>query len=271
MAKKRSNKNKIPLSVRRARQKHKLYHSDDKQVDQLYSHLQHFRYVTRQAQKVLEDRGHTIDSIGTMLKSSWEALKSYAFPDSACKQGCAYCCHIKVECSIPEVVGIFYNMKMSTTPDMLENIAGDVREFVKNPVQDPAWWRKEQAACMFLHPESKSCCIYEFRPLRCRGWNSADVSTCRHGYECQTLNSQSPVGEMQFKVADIMATGIAEGCRRHGLESFPVELFSALNVLLSDSTAMDRWLSGEDVFKSAQTDSVVMTLEKAEEMFKAGL
>lgn len=86
----------------------------------------------------------------------------------ACKKGCAFCCYIPVECTKEEV-------------DLCLELAepGEVKQ-------------GDFAPCPFLDRKNKSCRVYEYRPLACRGMTSTSKVKCEKAYRKRDNKMEIP-------------------------------------------------------------------------------
>lgn len=102
-----------------------------------------------------------------------------------CRQGCAHCCEMAIFISLPEAHAIVLNHRdvVLEVHDELERqeILGkeaglskevlDIFDMTTGPARqafNDKWWNLRRP-CAFLDRESKTCRIYENRPLACRG------------------------------------------------------------------------------------------------------
>lgn len=104
-----------------------------------------------------------------------ETLYAYADGHVACKAGCSYCCHLKIEISRLEAE--YIGDKTGVMPVVL----GEVTQ------RDPYAF-SELTPCSFL--KHGVCSIYEFRPLICRLHVNMDVDDAL----CRFENWNTPDG-----------------------------------------------------------------------------
>lgn len=175
MGKKKAQKNRISLSLRRAVGK-KNMNEHDSQVIKSRAQMANYVNFVRNTEGIYAKYGVCLDALVVMLSSAWKLQDTLTSEETACSKGCVYCCHVMVECSIPEVIAVF-DYLMTMPEAIIEYTSSRVSALVKMPVKDTSWWRENQACCVFLDTEG-CCAIYEFRPLRCRAWNSMDRDVC---------------------------------------------------------------------------------------------
>ncbi|MCA1786376.1 MAG: YkgJ family cysteine cluster protein [Desulfotignum sp.] len=173
--------------------------------------------------------------------------------ETACKSGCAWCCHLRVGVSIPEALVIFHEINARSTADGLAFLKHRIlTTSAKGDTLDEAFWRSTRCPCPFLDLEGTcQCLIYGLRPFSCRAFHSLDDAVCRRGYD-QGIEIQVPCFPLYRASVDLYSSVLIQVAAQKGLASFQVGLVRALEILFQDDTASDRWLLGEDVFLSAK-------------------
>lgn len=168
---------------------------------------------------------------------------------SACHQGCHWCCHLKVEATVPEVLVIATFLREARSPEFATWVSERAAELARDPrVRDSSAKAKARLPCPLLSPDG-SCGAYEVRPLACRGWNSDDSESCERG-----LDDEDAVGITDLAlVKECLAVeiGLATALRDHGFPTYPVELTTALDIALRNPDALERWSDGEPLFAAA--------------------
>lgn len=178
----------------------------------------------------------------------------------ACQSGCSHCCYQAVGVSPPEVFAIYDHLLATRTPDQLD---ADVRRIRDADDKTRGMTSAERLSpdlpCPFLQDEQ--CSIYEVRPLACRGANSLDAAACER-------NLRDPVARREFLAGTAAVPCFLEPIRTfhavtagmqlalqelHGLQVLPLELTAAMRTMIDEpETVPERWLAGEDPFKSAR-------------------
>jgi Fe-S-cluster containining protein len=168
----------------------------------------------------------------------------------ACRAGCSFCCHLRVEVLAPEAIALFRFLKAQIPAEQARAIAARVvanadRVATMTPEQHAA----ARVQCAFLL--DGRCSAYRARPLACAGFHSLDVSECERAFEDAATDSASRipmVGEIKEMEAGT-ATGIGQALRALKLDDQPMELHTALAALLRDPTLISRWRSGRSLIK----------------------
>ncbi len=173
--------------------------------------------------------------------------------EAACKNGCAWCCHLRVGVSIPEALVIFHEIRAQATPEGLAFLKQRILNTSdRGDILDEAFWRSTRCPCPFLDLEGTyQCLIYGLRPFSCRAFHSLDDAVCRKGYD-QGIEIQVPCFPMYRACVDLYSSVLMQAAAQKGLASFQVGFIRALEILFQDDTASDRWLNGEDVFLPAK-------------------
>ncbi|MFZ6689973.1 YkgJ family cysteine cluster protein [Undibacterium sp. SXout11W] len=96
----------------------------------------------------------------------------------ACRAGCSFCCHVRVEAQQPEIDYIAHQLTQLPVAElahivehMRARLAEKQRLIAIDPLQKPP--------CVLL--ENQQCMIYENRPAVCRKGHSIDAQQCADG------------------------------------------------------------------------------------------
>ena len=142
------------------------------------------------------------DAIAYAERSASQAHGADAQSEIACRTGCAWCCHLPVMTSPPEVRLAWAHARGAMPPETLEAIAAEAR-VLDTSVPRP---------CPFLVEDR--CSVYAARPLACRGWNSTDADACRRayalGYERVEIPVHPGLRATFANAGDALARGIAD-------------------------------------------------------------
>ena len=199
-----------------------------------------------------------------------DRLKEQMPPDRpiACRAGCAFCCHIQVSATIPEVLVIAETIKAESDPERLAEVRSRIemhRDKLRELTAEERLHIRQ--ACPLL--VNGQCSVYQIRPLNCRGWNSDDAAKCETFYDDPHSEVKVTVYGPQQAVASMIGTGSQSGLRSHGLEARVVELVAAMEIVMDDPTAGLRWLAGEPVFESAEMAKGDRVFAKMEDEYLA--
>lgn len=170
-------------------------------------------------------------------------------PRPACQKGCAYCCHLHVALTIPELLLAVGYARETKDADELDALAARAKRAADlargtTPLTYP------MPPCAFLG-EDGACTIYGARPLACRGHHSFDVEACRQVFETKK-DVPTPKRETLVMLGDSAARGLRDALGELRLDSGTYELNQALDVALREPQADVRWRNGEAVFAGAR-------------------
>ncbi|HKP10577.1 MAG TPA: YkgJ family cysteine cluster protein, partial [Blastocatellia bacterium] len=168
----------------------------------------------------------------------------------ACKQGCAWCCYVKVDVTAAEVFRIVEHLRASLSQEQLEVLQERVVATDEATRDLSADERLELSVpCPLL--QNDLCSVYPVRPMPCRGMNSTDADSCEESWrEPRTLRviPQHPVIGYNYAV---ITQGLCRTLERAGLDGHLLELNAALRKALETPNAVEQWLGGEPLFGEA--------------------
>ncbi|MCP4021365.1 MAG: YkgJ family cysteine cluster protein [Desulfobacteraceae bacterium] len=202
--------------------------------------------------KLVDDNELSIDILAYAMQQFIDSLLPLP-KEVVCKQGCAFCCHLRVGLSIPEAL-IIHNELMTKAPqDFVQEIQKRINTIAKTgDTVDDTFWHTTRTSCPFLEKSAGSICgVYNIRPLSCRAYHATSVENCKEGYD-KGLETKIPCFPLFRSMIDMYSNAFIAAMKEKKLVSFQVEFTSALHILFSDNTAANRWLKGEDVFKTAR-------------------
>jgi Fe-S-cluster containining protein len=167
----------------------------------------------------------------------------------ACRAGCSFCCHVRVEVLAHEAIALFRYLRSQIPEEQAQAIAAKVvanadRLATMTPEQHTA----ARVQCAFL--VNGRCSAYPARPLACAGFHSLNVSECERAFnDAADLTDRIPmVGEVkEMEIAT--AVGVRQALRDLKLDDQPMELHAAVAALLSDPSLIGRWRNGRSLIK----------------------
>lgn len=169
---------------------------------------------------------------------------------SACREGCAWCCHKTVGTAAPEVLRIAAYLRQTLAPEQLRATLARVNERAEQR-QALRPDRRSRAALPCPLLVENRCSVYPVRPLTCRGYNSTDARQCERSLEPGSQAVVPSYGPQQ-RICTFVLDGMRAGLAESRLDGELLELTAALRIALSEADAAERWLSGDAVFASAQ-------------------
>lgn len=197
-----------------------------------------------------------LDSHGVSLPVLGKAMDAFTrqvidLPqEAACKIGCSYCCHLRVDVSIPELLVIFYEVYDLNLPD-ITFLKTRIQEITsKGNVLEKGFWHFTQERCPFL-ADDHTCAIYSIRPFACRAYHSMDKTVCRQGFE-DRCSVEIPCFPLFRAMTDMFSSVFIKVLADKGYASYPIGFVKGLDMLLNDPSLVDQWLDQKDVFTPAR-------------------
>jgi len=171
-------------------------------------------------------------------------------PLLACREGCDWCCYMRVGTSAAEVLRIAAYLRqtqsaeqLQATRDRVAQLADRRRELKSNQRAD------SRLPCALL--VDHRCSVYPVRPLTCRGCNSTDAQRCEQFVQ-QPDRVVVPDYKPQLRLSTFVLDGLRAGLAEAKLQGDLLELTAALRIALEVPDAAERWLAGEPVFAGAR-------------------
>jgi|SRR5579871_1452210 len=164
----------------------------------------------------------------------------------ACAKGCAFCCHVSVTATAPEVF-LAANALREKYKGNLETILYRVQAADQKTRTLTSQERAlRRIPCALL--EDNACSIYAARPGACRGFVSTSAKACERGFNGEhNVQIDTPgvwialrSAEKQALIAALTASDLLTRC---------YEFHHALRIALEKPDAELRWLKGEDIFR----------------------
>ena len=171
-----------------------------------------------------------------------------------CSPGCAYCCHLSVFASVPEILFLAAALRATLSAEALAALTARVvaaaSAFADASREDRG---RAKRPCPLLDVASGRCGVYEARPLVCRAYNSCDVGVCKTAFDDALVHWEMPVDLVQLSASRNVRTGLLAGVYAAGLDPGPYDLACGLAVALTVDDATERWLAGDALFSAAET------------------
>jgi Fe-S-cluster containining protein len=170
----------------------------------------------------------------------------------ACAKGCAFCCHVSVTASVPEIFLVASRIR-EFPKDQYEDLLNRVRA----ADQRTRYMSSQQRAnnkipCAML--KDNLCSVYESRPAACRGFTSTSVEMCRRGFNGEAVQIDTPAVWTSLRNAHKQAMWGALAASKLPAEYY--EFHHALRIALEIPDAESRWLAGEDIFADVAREIV---------------
>ena len=168
-----------------------------------------------------------------------------AAPRLACKSGCAWCCHLSVEVTIPEALLVAAQL-LDPADRRRAAVLANAKAFRG---LDERQRRRTGTPCAFL--VDNRCSVYDDRPLMCRAVMAPAAEGCQAAHAAALAGEPIPLVQL-YVVAQYFILGDQSGFRGilsdMGLQDDLVELTQAVAAILDDPTLIERWLAGQRIF-----------------------
>lgn len=170
----------------------------------------------------------------------------------ACTKGCAYCCHVSVTASAPEIFLVASRIRELPPQDFDEALmrvrAADQRTRNMSSQQRA----QNKIPCALL--KNNLCSVYDSRPGACRGFTSVSVDACRDGFNGLPAQVNTPAVWTTLRGAHKQALWGALAALDRPAEFY--EFHHALRIALEIPDSENRWLAGEDIFAGVAREIV---------------
>ena len=152
-------------------------------------------------------------------------------PQLACQEGCAHCCHLRVEATEPEVFHITQHLLAQPAAAQADAISALQRHVAT------AQASATRQACSFL--VNDRCSIYPVRPAACRKAHSLSAP------HCAEQSATIPQNLRLLIDAEALMAGTALAYRDQLLPASAHELNAAVLAALTDPNTRHRWHQGD--------------------------
>jgi Fe-S-cluster containining protein len=170
----------------------------------------------------------------------------------ACVKGCAFCCHVSVTATAPEIFLVANTLREKHRQDF-DALLARIRAADEQTRSLTSMERAiRKIPCALL--EQNMCSVYEARPGACRGFTSTSVKACERGFNGENVQVETPAVWTTLRSAQKQALWAALAAAK--LPSALYEFHHGLRVALETPDAEARWLKGEDVFAGVAREFV---------------
>jgi len=197
------------------------------------------------------------DSAAALKKSyeRYDNLIAKAIDESpikpACKAGCAFCCHYKVEVRAHEMLLIrdyisktFSAEKITAVLSEAEANAAIIRTLT------PEQHLTTNLKCALL--QDNQCSIYPVRPFRCRNFHSTDAQACEESHgDPSNMEIATGMIEDVAMFADAHTQGFEAAADQTGRDARVYDFTTALLEVFNDVSVLKRYQRGKKTFQTA--------------------
>ena len=163
----------------------------------------------------------------------------------SCKKGCAWCCHQEVFAITHEFLYLNdYMQKHLSEADrlaVLERAREKVKISMNLSVEEQL---KIRSACPFL--DSDSCMVYEARPMACRIYLSASVSSCKKEYDYPSDKRSFPgLFDFPLRAGRMMNEGFVAWLKKAGLQESELPIEQGYSSMVTLGQGMKEWINSK--------------------------
>ncbi len=222
---------------------------DQQEIDKIF-----YRDGYRIAQSYLDQELSPVqmqEAIGALYAAIDELLDAFLHRASEegqpvhCKKGCAWCCHQEVFAVTHEFLYLneFVQRKLSETEQnqVLERARKKLKLSMDKSLEEQLNIR---SACPFL--ESNSCLVYEARPMACRIYLSASVSSCKKEYDHPGGKRSFPgLFDFPLRAGRMMNEGFVACLKKAGLQVTELPMEQGFSSMITLGQGMKEWISSK--------------------------
>ncbi len=222
---------------------------DQQEIDKIF-----YRDGYRMAQSYLDQElspvqmGEAIKALYTAIDELLEAFLLRASEEGqpvSCKKGCSWCCHQEVFAITHEFLYLNdYVHKHLLEADrlaMLERAREKVSISMNLSVEEQL---KIRSACPFL--ESGNCMVYEARPMACRIYLSASVTSCKKEHDHPSDKRSFPgLFDFPLRAGRMMNEGFVAWLKKAGLQVSELPIEQGYSYMVTLGQGMKEWVNSK--------------------------
>jgi hypothetical protein len=160
----------------------------------------------------------------------------------ACRAGCNFCCHLRVQVRPYEAIALFRYLQSRMPGALAQQVRSALRQNMQMAPGAPR-------ACAFL--VAGECAAYEARPGACAAYHSLSRDRCEQSFRDPAIASGTVALQGLQAVALGLEAGVDEALRAEGLSNVALELHTAVAALLADPALIARWRAGRPLIKES--------------------
>jgi len=185
-------------------------------------------------------RAHTMHMYGRLAALQANVV-AQGEVDLACKRGCHYCCHLRVEIRPHDAFVLSQHVQARFSAEQRARALVRIEETLERIAPlTPDEHIRAGIPCALL--EDGVCSVYEARPATCRKYHSVSVETCRNAFNDAAAPLTGEIEDEQVRLAgNAVALGYAKGLEDAGYDTALYELHYALHRALTNPKAETRY------------------------------
>jgi Fe-S-cluster containining protein len=173
-----------------------------------------------------------------------QALESFRGDGIACREGCNFCCHLRVMVFPHEAIALYRYLDRYIPQQQADDIRA---RLIENADRRTQLTREGQLVpamrCAFL--VDGKCSAYEVRPAACSAYHSLSKGRCEDGYHKEPgAVHRIPVLQALRYVSAALDEGMDKGLAAARLNGTHVELHTTVAALVRDPGLIEKWRAG---------------------------
>lgn len=182
----------------------------------------------------------------------------------ACREGCAFCCYLRVGVRAHEVFLIAdfvrNHFSLSEQADLISRLRQHVARVSRMTEIEH---QTTNVPCPLL--DGVRCSVYSVRPFACRGYHSLNVSSCAYSFEHPQDTVERRPTDPRLEGSWQMMCGLAHGVyESEKYDGNAYELGAALLEALTNPATARRWRDGKKAFPAINADGDTTTVRTSE-------
>jgi Fe-S-cluster containining protein len=185
-------------------------------------------------------RAQTVRMYGRLAALQADVV-AQANVELACKCGCSYCCHLRIEIRPHDAFVMAQHVQARFSAEQRARTLARVEEALERIAPlTPDQHIRAGIPCALL--EDGACSVYEARPATCRKYYSVSVETCRNAFNDTAAPLTGEIEDEQVRLAgNAVALGYTKGLEDAGYDATLYELHYALHRALTNPKAETRY------------------------------
>ncbi len=169
----------------------------------------------------------------------------------ACKAGCAFCCHYKVEVRAHEMLLIKDYISKTFSAEKITSVLAEAEaNAVIIRTLTPEQHLTTNLKCALL--QDNQCSIYPVRPFRCRNFHSTDAGACEQSHgDPGNMEIATGLIEDVAMFADAHTQGFEAATAQIGRDARVYDFTTALLEVFKEPNALKRYKAGKKTFQKA--------------------
>lgn len=164
----------------------------------------------------------------------------------ACKAGCDFCCHYRVQISASEAFALAEHVASLPAAQQAPLRARIAQTAQRTAQLSKAQYEATNIPCAFL--QDRQCSAYSSRPSACRGHHALDAGVCERTFVDPASTELNRLDAHRQAVHEGYKSTILFGQSHGGQDATAYEMHGAVQAALTNAAAFGRWKKGKVAF-----------------------